>query len=332
MALPDKAIFAFNANLDHVRFADEADLAKIEAFSPEIYSQMNECFSWGVQKEIAVDAKACEFFLSEIKFEGAIVGGQAGNAAQQASALGVECLLHTNFANRELLEKFTYPEKIMVAGEQGFAPSTESSSQVKSAHHFVFENKESRTRFIASYDPLPLHLEDSFCLNISARLPAIRKAFIGGLHLVKTPERVGKFAEELRRWKKISPRLQIFLELGEFSDKKVLHAVEKEVFPTIDMLGLNEVELGQLSFELDELPSIVQSVLFHCPQEQLFLPSPKANAAALEFAKRCAAFKAKNGRVATEEDLVGFSPDFVESPAKTIGLGDIFSCAYFLSA
>jgi ADP-dependent phosphofructokinase/glucokinase len=332
MGFPQSAIFAFNANLDHVRLAGEEDLAAIEAFSPPLYSQMNECFSWGVQKEIAVDAKACEFFLSKIKFDKSIVGGQAGNAAEQASALGVECYLHTNYPSKELLGKFSHPERIMVAGEKGFAPSTQFLSEVKNAHHFVFESKEARTRFIASYDPFPLHPEDNFCFAITGRLAHIGKAFVGGLHLIKTPERVGKFAEEMRRWKKMNPRLQVFLELGEFSDKGVLRAVEQEVFPLVDALGLNEVELGQLSFELDELPSVVPLALFHSPQEQLVLPASKANTAALEFARRCAAFKAKSGKFAHEADLVGFSPEFVESPVGTIGLGDTFSCAYFLSA
>ena len=60
------------------------------------------------------------------------------------------------------------------------------------------------------------------------------------------------------------------------------------------------------------------------------LPNAKLDAAALEFARRCASFKAKNGRFASESDLTGFTPEFLESPSETIGLGDAFSCAYFM--
>jgi len=331
MDLPASAIFAFNANLDHLRFTNDADLAKIEEFSPQLSSQINECFSWGVQKEVAIDVRACEFFLSKMEFDKILVGGQAGNAAEQASALGVKCFLHTNFANEDLLKRFSCPEKIMVAGEKGFVPAGQLSSSIKSAHHFVFENKESRTRFIASYDPFPMHLEDNFCFNIAKELPGVKKAFVGGLHLLKTPERVSKFAEEIRRWKQANPALRVFLELGDFSDKSVLKATEKELFPLIDILGLNEVELAQLSYDLEELPSAVPSVLFHSPREQFVLPVQKQDAAALEFAKRCASYKAKTGGFAKEADVIGASAEFVETPVQTVGLGDAFSCAYFMA-
>ena len=135
MQCPKKAFFAFNANLDHLRKVDDADLAKIEAFSPQLASQMSECFAYGVQKETQIDAHACEFFLSKMKFDKKLVGGQAGNAAAQASALGVECFLHTNFANEELLRLFPHPQRIFVAGEGGFVPAPSFSSEGKSAHH-----------------------------------------------------------------------------------------------------------------------------------------------------------------------------------------------------
>ncbi len=330
MGFPSSAIFAFNANVDHVRFANEEDIAKIDGFSPSLGSAISECFSYGVQKEMAIDAKACGFFLSKMEFGRKIVGGQAGNAVQQASALGVKCFLHTNFANNELLGLFSRPELVMVAGEKGFLPANRFASEAASAHHFVFESRENRTRFIASYDPLPLHPEDNFCHNITSELPGTAKAFASGFHLVKTPERLHKFAEELRRWKETSPKLQIFAELGDFQSKEVLRATEKEIFPLADMVGMNEVEAAQLSCDLEELPNVVPSVLFHSPQEQLVLPSAKLDAAALEFARRCASFKAANGRFAAESDLAGFSPSFLESPAETIGLGDAFSCAYFM--
>ncbi|VVC00978.1 Uncharacterised protein [uncultured archaeon] len=331
MDFPPKAIFAFNANIDHVRTVDEADLKGIEDYSPDLSQMISECFAWGVQKETAIDINACNFFLSGIKFDRRIVGGQAGNAAQQASALGVECYVHSNFANQELLSLFSHKEKIMVAGEEGFVPAGEFSSVVKSAHHFVLEDAASRTRFIATYDPFPKHLEDNFWRHIEAKLPQIKKAYIGGFHLLSRPERFHKFLAEVKRWKGINPDLQVFVELGEFQSKEVMELARKELFPVADIVGLNDTELAALGVDFEELTAEARAVLYHSPEQQRIFPDTALNAAALEFAKRCAAFKAKSGRFAGEKDVVGFDAGFVERPVETVGLGDAFSSAYFMA-
>lgn len=329
MEFPAKAIFAFNANIDHLRQADGADLEKIDRAFPKIASQISESFAWGIQREMQINAHECEFFLNSFKYE-SIVGGQAGNAAEQASALGVECFLHTNFANEKLLSLFSHPEKIMVASARGFVPASSSQSAAASAHHFVFENKENRTRFIASYDPFPIHPDDSFGREAEKILPGIHKAFVSGLHLAKTPERARKFVQEIRKWKEINPKLQVFFEMGEFQSREALKIVRDELFPLVDIVGMNENELGSLGAELEELVEKTNSILFHTAEESRVLPVDKTNAAALEFARRCASFFAENGRRATPQDLIGYESKFIESPVRTVGLGDTLSCAYFM--
>ncbi len=330
MEFPAKAIFAFNANIDHLRQADESDIGKIENAYPTIASQISESFAWGMQREVQINAHECEFFLANFKYEH-IVGGQAGNAAEQASALGVECYLHTNFANEKLLSLFSFPGKIMVASERGFVPAPSFPSAARSAHHFVFESKESRTRFIASYDPFPLHPDSCFSGEVEKILPGIPKAFVGGLHLVKTPDRARKFVQEIKKWKETNPKLKVFFEMGEFQSREALKVVQDEFFPLVDMVGMNENELGSLGFELEDLIGKTNSVLFHTAEESRVLPEGSANAAALEFARRCAGFFAENGRRATPQDLVGYKSKFIDSPVRTVGLGDTLSCAYFMA-
>ena len=331
MNFPKSALFAFNANLDHVKYVGDEDVSRIEEFSPQIGQQISESFAYGMQKETAIDIRACEFFLTKMKFDKTMVGGQAGNAAQMASALGVKCFLHTNYPNEDLCKRFAHPENIMIADENGFVPATGHTSHIKSGHHFVLENKESRIRFIASYDPFPMHPEDNFCFNIGKELPGITKAFLGGFHLIKTPSRVGKFAEVVRTWKEKSPALTAFVELGEFESPEVMDAVRKEVLPLASIVGLNDLELAQMGAEPEELAGESgATILLHTPEKQSVFPESKLNAAALEFAKRCASYKAATGKYATEADLVGASGEFVESPVETVGLGDTFSCAYFL--
>ena len=333
MNFPQSAIFAFNANLDHVKSCTEQDLAAIEEFSPTLSGQISESFAYGMQKEVALDVRGLEFFLTKMKFDRKIVGGQAGNAAQQSSALGVKSFVHSNFANEELAGKFLFPDNVMLASEKGFTPASSLISHVKSAHHFVFENRETRVRFIASYDPFPMHPEDNFTYNITKELPNITKAFVGGFHLLKTPDRMRKFLSEMKRWKEVQPKLEFFCELGEFQNAGVMDAVRSELLPFMGTIGLTDSELAQMGAEADELASETgAAVLFHTPEKQSVYPESKLNGAALEFAKRCASFKARTGKCAEEKDIAGESGAFVESPVQTVGLGDTFSCAYFMSA
>jgi ADP-dependent phosphofructokinase/glucokinase len=331
MPLPDRALFAFNCQLDHLRQASDSDLKKIEGFSPMLHSQIDECFSWGVQKEVAIDTKVCEFLLSNIKFDRTLIGGQAGNAPEQASALGVKCLVHSNFASESLVKSFSHPGNILLAGDNGFVPASGFSKRNAPAHHFVFEHPETRTRFIASHDPVPPHPEDNFIQNIGAQLPTIGKAFISGMHLVPSVHRLQKFADEISRWKEINPRLQTFFELGEFQKPEVREAARKLIFPLVDTIGLNDTELAAFGCELDELASEANSILFHTPEHSIVLPKEKENGAAISFAEKCASFLAAKGRHATEQEIGEYPGGFVDSPVRTVGLGDSFSCAYFLN-
>ncbi len=331
MQLPKRAIFAFNANLDHICNVSDDAMVAIERFSPALHAQMDECFAWGIGREAAIDAKACEFLLSNVRFDREMVGGQAGNAAQTASALGVECYLHANFPSSRLLEAFSYPQRVMLASEKGFVSADGFPSQAKSAHHFVFENRGNNTRFIASYDPVPLHLDSDFCRHIDAVLPNVGHAFVGGFHLLQSTDRLGKFAEELARWKKINSKLRIFCELGDFQSKAVQEAVRERIFPLCDMVGLSDVELSSLGCPLEELAEEVP-LLFHAPGKQAALPREREDAAALSFARKCASFLAEKGRHGTLAEVEAHEGGFVERPAQIVGLGDAFSCAYFLAS
>jgi len=332
MEFPKSAIFAFNANIDHLKSVSDDDVSEIDSHLPGLAAQMSESFAWGVQKEVLIDAKTSALLLSRMKFDRSIVGGQAGNAAEQASALGVDCILHSNFANTELLSRFTNKEKVFLAGKEGFAPAGAFSSQAASAHHFVFEHNESRTRFIASFDPLPLHIEDDFSRAIDSKLPGIGKAFVGGFHLLKTPDRMLKFVDEILRWKKINPGLCIFAELGEFQNEAVREIAREKLLPVVDMVGLNDTELSSFGCDLPELAEEMNAVLFHTPEKHEVLPESKLDPGALLFAKKCASFKAENGRCATIAELECYEAKFQESPKWTVGLGDTFSCAYFMAA
>ena len=330
MHLPSRAIFAFNANIDRHCFPSEGELKRLGDAFPALASQIEECFAYGVQREASIDIKACNFLLSEFRGAKKIMGGQAGNAAQMASALGIECFLHSNYASEGLLRLFSHPKRMMVATETGFAAADTVQNEKSEAHHFVFESPEGRTRFIASYDPQPLHPDSLFCEKIREELPTISHAFVSGFHLLPTVGRMGKFLQELRAWKGINPSLRLFCELGEFQKPEVRDAFLEELH-LFDMVGLNDAELSSFGLGLDDFSQKANAVLFHTQETQEVLPGEKLDGEALQFARKCASFRAENGRCATLPELEGYGAKFVEKPAGSVGLGDTFSCAYFLA-
>jgi len=330
MTLPSRAIFAFNANIDHHCFPAEGELKRIGDFAPALLSQIDECFAYGVQREVSIDSKTCNFLLNELKGARKMVGGQAGNAAQVASALGVECLLHSNYASEGLLRLFTHPKKVMVATEKGFASADAVQNEKTEAHHFVFESAETRRRFIASYDPQPLHPDSQFCEKIRKEIPSISHAFVSGFHLLPTVGRMGKFLEELHAWREINPSLRLFCELGEFQKPEVRDAMLEDL-RIFDMVGLNDTELSSFGLGLDEFSQKANSVLFHSQNSQEVLPAGKLDEEAMAFARKSASFRAEKGRCATLAELEAYEAKFVEKPVETVGLGDTLSCAYFLA-
>ena len=330
MVLPSRAIFAFNANICHRCALSDGELKLIGDFAPALAAQIDECFAYGTRREASIEAKVCSFLLSELKGAQREVGGQAGNAAQAASALGVECFLHTNYASEGFLKLFAHPEKVMVASEGGFAKAGGPRDEKIEAHHFIFESPGQGARFTASYDPQPLHPDSLFCEKIRAELPAIGHAFVGGLHLLPTPGRLGKFLEEMRAWKAINPSLRLFCELGEFQKPEVRDAF-LEGMAIFDTVGANAAEISSFGVGPDEFASRANAVLFHTRESQEVMPAEKLDGEAMEFARKCASFRAEFGRCATLHELEGYDAKIVDAPAETLGLGDTLSCAYFLA-
>ncbi|MCX8196900.1 MAG: ADP-dependent glucokinase/phosphofructokinase [Candidatus Micrarchaeota archaeon] len=332
MRLPKSAIFAFNCNPDYIKIVSKNDLETVKSASKSLFYAMKDCFSTGAQREVRISRRLAKKLQNLFVFDKKTIGGQAGNAAQQASLLGVTCFLHTTNFGSDFFLLFEKPSKILVASSSGFLPADQFTFKRQSSAHFVFEYPKKNTRFIASFDAAPLSLERSFCKFITPIIPDIPKAFVGGVHLLSSVSQLAAFVSEIKRWKKHNPEIEVFLELGEFSNRKIIDFAEKKLFPCVDCVGLNEVEAKQLSLSVEEISRLAGKVLFHSPKRQFVLPSSPSDQKALLFAKKCASFKAKTGRFATLSELSCFRPLFVKHPKMTVGLGDVFSSAYFLSS
>ncbi len=175
---------------------------------------------------------------------------------------------------------------------------------------------------------------------------------------------------QLQDWKHINPDLRIHLEWGDFASKWVGRAVAKDIFPEIDCVGFNENELpgilrasGENEKGIDGIAGIVERVgtaLFHTRDYSMAFSkefSERGLADSLGFATCAAAMKASTGNPPTLEGMlngrfrgkrvkppkmsralfqesriaVAFCPSAQVKPKITVGLGDCFSMAFFLS-
>jgi len=335
MDLPKNMLFAFNSNLDYLKFVDNKTIELIKDFDFSLAKKMQDSFKNKKQAEILIDSKTKDFFLSNFDFENIFVGGQAGYGAQQAASFGINSFLHTNNLTSEFVAHLSFPEKIFLPSKFGFLSAKDEEfkkyNKKNFSIHFVFEDKKTTTRFIASFDPKPIFPDRVFSSFIKEKLPFISKAFIGGIHLLKSEKLVNLFEKEIKLWKKINPELKIFLELGHFQNNLLIPKIKKNIFPLVNVIGLNDRELGLFRSSLKNISEEVEAVLFHSPKVQKVFPKEKENRQALILAKKAAYFRAKTSKFSALSDLRNIRTyHYIQKPKFTVGLGDVFSTTYFI--
>lgn len=336
--IPKKALFAFNTNIDAVRHISKMEIEGAGR-PPSRLIPLFSAIRKNEQKETGVDRKTVSWLMENFGIDCFLVGGQAGNAAHTASLLGVLCLLHSNYKSRSLLSLFKKPGNILVADGSRFKEASRISRGGEDGIHFIIECRGNR--YIASYDPKKPTIDNGFRKAMGKEISSISKAFVGGFHLFGNPSQVMEAAKEMRKWKKANPSLRIHLEMGEFQRKDVLNATRKEVFPLIHSIGLNAIELRQLfnkpeRTSLIMLSRMVREVLFHTEKKAVVIPSTKKAKESLLFASIVASYRAAKGELPTFNELIAFAGKrksfHIKKPITTVGLGDTFACAYFLTS
>jgi len=327
--LPESALFGFNSGIDEVCVFRGKPLPTLPYFAPSIRT----CFKTGEQKEMAVRKSQLKELRLLFPPTLLLVGGQAGNACQTASCLGVKSFLHTHCKSPEMLNLFSFPSRIFLASNGQFLPASSAPTLHSTCfRHLVIEF--GKTRFIAAHDPHVAVVDWEFSkARYSSPLPLL--AYLGGFHLFKSETDVAEAGREITEWKARNPGMRIHVELGEFQKKYVFEATRKVIFPLIDSIGVNEIELKQLRATPQSLLKEVPEVLFHTQKKSIALPSSEESKKALEFAAIVASYRAETGRPPTFDELEKYaatrSSFFISKPKLTVGLGDTFSCAYFLA-
>ncbi|MFH1285760.1 MAG: ADP-dependent glucokinase/phosphofructokinase [Candidatus Micrarchaeota archaeon] len=325
--LVKKAAFAFNANIDAIRGIEGKEIEALVL--PRELKGLPETMRTGSGREVLVSSRTLNFLNEVLGRDYTRIGGQVGNVANAAAALGVDSYAHVTSKTREQCELLNPRVKIAL-GNRFVCASSIKDKGIASVH-FVLEfeggdkiygkNIPASNRFIASYDPINfrMKIDPAFKRNILPKLKQIDRIILAGFHLLthgNVRRKVREISALLRKWKKINKNLEIHLEMGEFQKRDALKLVLSDILPLCDSLGINETEVNQtaglLKMKKEVLPVCrallkrVPTVVFH-RREYAFALSKKHGKEQLEHALRfgsiLAAYKAKYGKWGKFEEL-----------------------------
>ncbi len=332
MHLAPSCIFAFNSNIDLVAYPK---LSEVEKFFRRRISSGGE---------ILIDARMAKCVAASFKWEEIRLGGQAGNMANAAAALGVKCLAHSyNLSSRQ---KGLFAKGVEVVGEK----------TGKESVHYILELKlrsGKRDRLIATHDPANSNLLTSpkfASRSLEFIADGCNRAMVGGFHLLRpgnSKQRIAAAAKLLLKWKAANQNLRIHLEAGEFSGRKTLSETIRTILPLVDSVGVNEMEVRSFG-GFKKLAKLVPEVVVHtssCASATSRIRSKEALSRALSFGHSLAAYRALTGKYAKLSNALRlmkkvpkpeFGKDCVSVPSLrirprfTVGLGDSFAAGYFL--
>ncbi|MEW6329590.1 MAG: ADP-dependent glucokinase/phosphofructokinase [Candidatus Micrarchaeota archaeon] len=344
--LPERALFAFNTNIDAVAKIKGKRVAKTRL--PPKLRTLLQCMLAGSQREVAIGLDELVFLLRNFKPFEFRAGGQAGNGARAAARLGVKSLLHS--ASKASQQMALLNEKnIFIATPKGFENPTNAVSTDIPLIHVVLEfekgdrinnKKISRSnRFIASFDPYntEMLIDENFKHHAQKEIARLDKAFVSGFHLLARDDfekKIDGVCEVVRDWTSANKNLEIYTELGDFQNENVARAFVKKFLPLCDCVGMDERELNQIKRTLrikqNNLARAALAVLQKTEIETILIHTPELALAAsrkhgalslsdsLVFASVLAALKAKTGETPTLREIMDFSARAAKIEAKGI--------------
>ncbi|MFH0817999.1 MAG: ADP-dependent glucokinase/phosphofructokinase [Candidatus Micrarchaeota archaeon] len=174
---------------------------------------------------------------------------------------------------------------------------------------------------------------------------------------------------QISSWKRLNPKLKLHLEWGCFVSKETEALVAKHILPLVDSVAFNEDEMPSLlktvggKGKLGEIYLVLKrtkTAVLHTRDYSIAFSkefSSRSLAKSLSFASCVAGFKASRGRAPSFAELkktkfrmkkieppklnegkfresgisIAFCPSVEIKPKFTVGLGDCFSMAFFLT-
>lgn len=387
------AATAFNTNIDAVlkisgcRIAELAEAVgltqqdldedKSTALSSakDVVRGIVKCFSRGIAEEwIAEDKTVYDWMVGNLGYDRLQMGGQGGIVANVLGVIGVQKVYaHANSLPKLQAEQFLKLDNLLSFDEKGEAKPAyqiDRKTDIPLIHwiiefdkgdSFVFAGREcvcpKSNRFIATYDPLNLHLvvDKNFVKHMQGN--AADYVILSGFHaLTERNDGVRLQAEALpyiEAWKKNGAILH--LEIASTQDKAVRRAIIETLAPKADSVGINEREAIDILEVIgeEELAQACEKDTHSCNlfealvrikkklgckriqlhmfglymtlQDKGFVISPEENLRGMAAAATVAAGKAGTGNINTPENLLWAAGREV-SDTGLKELGDLAVC------
>ena len=271
---------AFNANVDAVlkisgsRIAALAEklglsLQKLEDIhhtkleKPEdVIKGLFKCFKNGIAEEwLTEDKLVYEWMVENLGYDRLQMGGQGGIVANALAVTGVQKVYaHTNSLPELQAKQFLNLDNLVSFNEKGEekpAHSINRELDIPLIHWILeFDKGDSITldgqtftcpksnRFIATYDPLNLHLVMDENFVKAMHDTHVDYIVLSGFHALTERNNGVKLQDNalpiIQRWKENGDL--IHLEIASTQDIEVRKAIIKKIAPIVDSIGINERE------------------------------------------------------------------------------------------
>ncbi len=210
------------------------------------------------------------WIMEHLGYDSIRMGGTSGNMANSLAPLPLsKILVYASPLTREQAELFVDSENLYVINKEGDLQNPHKAWRGEGIYaiHWIFEYPKGlklkigdtvlesprANRFIAAWNPInnKLQIEAGFQKHLPGLLDQFSHFIVSGFHILSETYPDGTnwldylrpVARFLRETKKSYPHLQFHYEFASIASAAVRQGIVDYVLPTVDSLGLNEVEL-----------------------------------------------------------------------------------------
>ena len=271
---------AFNTNVDAVLKLKGADLEKLIAAenlslrdlvnieqtklltSVDVVKGIFKCFKSGIAEEWLTEDKAIfDWMVNNLGYDRLQMGGQGGIVANALAVVGVcKVIVHTNSLPKLQAEQFLKLDNLVSYDENGFekpAYKVDRPADNPMIHWIIEFDKDDcvivdgekfvcpkSNRFIATYDPLNVHLVVDENFVQALKKDRAEYIFLSGFHALTEQNNGIKLQDDIlpviKGWK--AQGSLIHLEIASTQDVAVRRALIDKIAPLADSIGINERE------------------------------------------------------------------------------------------
>lgn len=274
------AATAFNTNVDAVlkisgeqiaalikqqdlSLKELVDIKEAKLNTPEdVVKGIFKCFTRGIAEEwLTEDKKVYDWMVKNLGYDRLQMGGQGGIVANVLAVTGVKKVYaHTNSLPKLQADQFLKQNNLLSFDENGVEKAAylvDRKTDIPLIHWIIEFNKEDSlsiegekftcpksNRFIATYDPLNLHLVMDENFVKASTNQALDYVVLSGFHAL-TERNNGVILQEgtlpiIEKWK--SKGAVVHLEIASTQDLAVRKSIIKKIAPYVDSIGINERE------------------------------------------------------------------------------------------